>query len=607
MPVFPLLACLALAAAPAAPPQAAQDAAAQDAARQVPHAPHAEPNAGYEDALVQWALARAGRELDPAPEGKRLEEVLVEAEEVVAGSDPYPQLLNHLHWRTREHVIRREVLLEVGAPYERERVEESVRNLRDLRAFAVVRAVAVRGRAPGGVALLLVTKDLWSLRLNTSFSAVGSLIQLLQLQPTELNFLGLNKSVALDFILTQGALSLGQSYVDRRLFGSRLQLREQALLVFDRETRALDGSRGTLSLLRPLYSVRVRRGFQADASWRFLRTRVYRGASLWQLPYPGGEPVPYAYDTREVEGRALYVASLGERFKVDLSGGVGGYHGRYLPPTDTGLDPPRADYLREHFLPLSEDALYVTASARSYEARYVTLRDVNTYALSEDFQVGHSALLSARYAPPVLGAGPHATHYVELGTSLRYRVEWAGALTSFTVAGAVRRSFRAEAADGGGWTNRRWAVEAWQASPKVAGGRFVARALVDVLVDDLQQRVELLGGGNGLRGALVDAYAGRRLLLTNLEYRTAPLVVRTVHLGGVLFWDAGSAYARRPQVVHSVGLGLRLLFPQFNIAPFRFDLGYVLNDVRPPLSGAIQGGAEQITEFRPGFLDAPLR
>ena len=46
--------------------------------------------------------------------------------------------------------------------------------------------------------------------------------------------------------------------------------------------------------------------------------------------------------------------------------------------------------------------------------------------------------------------------------------------------------------------------------------------------DDLFDRVSLLGGANGLRGTRQDAYAGKRLLLVNVEYRTAPLVIRTL-------------------------------------------------------------------------------
>ena len=70
---------------------------------------------GYEEALVTWGLAQHSREVEPSPEGKRLEEVLVAAEDVIAESDPYPNFLNLAHVRTREQVIRRESLLELGA------------------------------------------------------------------------------------------------------------------------------------------------------------------------------------------------------------------------------------------------------------------------------------------------------------------------------------------------------------------------------------------------------------------------------------------------------------------------------------------------------------
>jgi outer membrane protein assembly factor BamA len=74
----------------------------------------------------------------------------------------------------------------------------------------------------------------------------------------------------------------------------------------------------------------------------------------------------------------------------------------------------------------------------------------------------------------------------------------------------------------------------------------------------------------------------------------------------VLFYDAGSAFERRPSMVHSVGVGLRVLFPQFNVFPFRLDFGYVLNDDRPPIGGRFSFTSGQVTEARPEFLDSPL-
>ena len=79
-------------------------------------------DSGYEDRLVEWGLSLHGRALEPNPEGKRLEEVLVASEDVFAPSDPYPLFLNLIHVKTREPVIRREVLLKPGDVWDPHRV-----------------------------------------------------------------------------------------------------------------------------------------------------------------------------------------------------------------------------------------------------------------------------------------------------------------------------------------------------------------------------------------------------------------------------------------------------------------------------------------------------
>jgi hypothetical protein len=280
---------------------------------------------------------------------------------------------------------------------------------------------------------------------------------------------------------------------------------------------------------------------------------------------------------------------------------VTAYHRGYDAPADAPLDDAQRAWLKATHLPRSEEAVYASLSLSAYEARYEVMRDVDSYALSEDFQIGHSVVASVRYAPPAFAS---AAHYAELGVAARYRWLWADALTTLSAGGAIRRAL----GEGAGWTNRHWAAEVQQVTPKVLGGRFVARGLLDVNIDDLFDRVSLLGGGNGLRGAGQDAYSGRRLLLVNLEYRTAPLVFHTLHLGGVLFYDAGSAFNRLPNVVHSVGVGIRFLFPQFNVNPFRLDFGYVLNDTAPPFAQRFTFSGGQITEYyRPTILDTPLR
>lgn len=553
----------------------------------------------YEEVLVTRALEQQGRALEPEPEGKVLEEVLVATEDVVAESDPYPGFLNIFHVRTREEVVRREALLQPGQPYSAALAEETARNLRGLRLFSVVRLVPVKGRVPGTVALLVVTKDLWSLRLNNDFSAVGSLLQYLRLQGTEQNFLGRGKKLALDFTLRLDTLSFGQSYTDPRVLGSRWSLSESAALLIGRESGRPEGSRGSFAVSRPLYSLSTPWSTSTFLAWNVETQRVYRGAGIWQLPFPDGPAVPYVYETEEVVGGVSYTRSYGQRYKWNVGGSLGAYHYSYDPPAASMLSDAQLDWFRRNYVPREEDAGYASLSLRAFEARYDVLRDVDSYALSEDFQMGHSVSATLRYAPPVFGA---ASHFTELGLAARYRLRLGEALTTVSAAGAIRRQLGA----GAGWNNRRWATELLQVSPRVLGGRFVARGLLDVNLDDLFDRITLLGGGNGLRGARVDAYSGKRLLLVNVEYRTAPLVVRTVHLGGVLFFDSGSAFNDRPDMVHSVGVGLRVLFPQFNVFPFRIDFGYVLDDDRPPVGSRFSLAGGQLTDLRPGFLDSPL-
>ena len=84
----------------------------------------------------------------------------------------------------------------------------------------------------------------------------------------------------------------------------------------------------------------------------------------------------------------------------------------------------------------------------------------------------------------------------------------------------------------------------------------------------------------GLRGYQSGEFrvAGGSRLRTNLEYRTLPLVIASIHVGGVLFYDMGSVYGSlsSAQFHQSVGAGLRVLVSQFNRSPFCLDFGVPL-------------------------------
>ena len=111
----------------------------------------------YEEALVQSALEKTGLVIDPAPDGKIIERVVIVANKVIlpgdlplAGKIPWTWL-NHLHVRTRDYVIAREMLFHVGEPLRADLIEESGRNLRQFFILAVARIVVAHGSAPDRV------------------------------------------------------------------------------------------------------------------------------------------------------------------------------------------------------------------------------------------------------------------------------------------------------------------------------------------------------------------------------------------------------------------------------------------------------------------------
>jgi hypothetical protein len=135
-----------------------------------------------EQESVDDALTKLGVRIDPAPEGKTIGRIYVVNQEVFSKRDWYLQLLNFFHWTTRGYILERELLLRPGQRWDQALVEETTRNLQSPPGLvvsgrtlfqpelsSVVVILPIASAIPGQVDLLLVTRDLWSLRLNTNF------------------------------------------------------------------------------------------------------------------------------------------------------------------------------------------------------------------------------------------------------------------------------------------------------------------------------------------------------------------------------------------------------------------------------------------------------
>src|SRR5262245_41515507 len=95
------------------------------------------PLSDYEKDSIRFALEEVDGTIDPNPDGKWVEGIDVVTLDVIEPRDPAPGFLNAFHVTSRKAIIEREVLLRPGERYDRDRVEESERNLR-VRQLSVV-------------------------------------------------------------------------------------------------------------------------------------------------------------------------------------------------------------------------------------------------------------------------------------------------------------------------------------------------------------------------------------------------------------------------------------------------------------------------------------
>ena len=564
----------------------------------------ARADTSFEERLVARALEQVQREVEPEPEGREVDEVLVVSEDIVGPEDPYPSFVNWVHVKTKRAVVDEELLLRVGEPWDTGRAEESARVLRSLGTLSVARVVPVKSPSPGKVSVLVVTKDLWSIRFNQVFTLVGPLLTYYRNQPHERNFLGRNAVVGLEFVYKRDTLAVGERLEQRRLLGTRVTAAQSAAAVLNHGTGALEGGRAWLYLGQPLYTLAPQWGWSVSGNYGTQRTRVFQGAGVWQLPLPAdvaGGTVPFVFDASTGGGEANLVRRDGARFVRDAQLALGGYHRRYAAPST--LPGAQASWLERTQLPRSEDAVYLGASFRLFEPRYAVFENLDSFALSEDVQLGPSLLAQARWASPLLRS---PVHYVEAGLRVRQRWALGGNLLSLSAAAAARYAPGGDAQYGRELVDRRVAVQAYAASRMLGPVRVVGRAYGLWRESPLSAPLLQLGGDSGLRGLSAEVLSGRNQWLGNLELRTAPWNIHTLHVGLVLFYDVGSAWNDAPAPVHAVGAGLRLRFPQFDTQVLRLDVGWALNGPPTALQDRFSASFGQVTDLAPGMLDSPL-
>lgn len=528
----------------------------------------------YERQSIDRALSELGATLEADPDGKTIEHVEVVTLEVFEQRDLPPRFLNVFHVTTRERVVRRELLFAEGQRYDQRRIEDSARRLQRLRQLSVVLIVPYRGTAPDRVRVLVITKDVWSLRLNWLAEFDNFVLTQLVLQPSEENLFGTHAQLGALFRLRPDTYAMGAVFGHNRLFGSRIETRLNANVIVNRESGKPEGTSGYFYYGQPLYSLEASWAFKTVVLWNTGITRRYRRAT--QLVFDArprerrGGPcdgwcVPYEYGSDEWFGSYEVTRSFGRRHKYDLTLGVEAQRSAYDTETLSEYDPEAVRRFRAAEVPTEQQRASPFFQLHAHSARFMRVINLDSAGLQESYQLGHDLWFRV-YA---------ASRSVASSRDL-VGVFSAGAYT-FPLGDGLLRAYAAHTAEFAGARQSDATLETgiYVATPRLGFGRLLYDfRLYNQYQNYLNQRVQR-GGDSRPRGYPVGAFVGKDAVASTFEFRTEPVEILSAQLGGALFYDVGDAFDGFDSLVlhQSAGAGVRVLFPFLDRTVFRADWG----------------------------------
>ena len=531
------------------------------------------PRSFYEEESLVKAMQLTHSELDLEPEGKILEGIDVVPLDVIEERDPAPMMLNMFHVTTREGVVRREVLLRVGEPYRQYLVDDSARVLRTFRQVSLVVLQPTRGSTPDRVRLLVVTKDVWSLRANSDFGISAKGIDKLKFEPTERNVAGTFDSIFARFELYPATLTFGAGVYIPRLDARPLYFSAEANAIVNRERGEPEGTYGQAVIRRPILSSRQQWAWAVSSMWRSEINRRYFNAQVAPFDAPSTpevEKIPDQYRARSFTEQLQLSRSFGLAHKHDFTVGAEVNVREYQ-----GFDAARygalvaADHkrLRE---PTSDTRAAPFAAVRFYETRYLRTHDLDTLGLAEDYRLGYDFIFSAYPVTEALGS---TRTFAGFDAFARYVVRLGDGLAQ--VAGETMIEAQTDRIP-----VRTHAAQASLYSPRFFLGRVVIDGLLLTRPANYLNLRSTIGGESRLRGQPSGALLGENLVAVNTELRSRPLGILASQVGGALFFDVADASDEwPPKPKSSAGVGIRLVLPQLDRNVIRFDIGFPIQKV----------------------------
>jgi hypothetical protein len=530
------------------------------------------------------------------PEGSVVSEIFVDNGSVFeVGSDDLDRRFNwayraanRMHVRTREEVIRRELLFRVGDCYVPALLGDSERILRSLSFIADADVFAVR-QPDASYHVVVETRDEWSMRLEPQWDNDDGGMALTGVELREDNLFGRGQHVSVYTKEHQGERVYGVQVGTRQLLGT----------VLDAEVGVARTPVGVSVVQRLAYPFRGENG-----RWAFRQQieHLERNFEIF-VPREDGPGVQrrfFAEERRSFDvGTVMRLGRRGNQtlFGLALAGEWTEYPRDYLSTDGGGNEPmtqqqPGPDEPAPPVTGLDTlSSVRVVFLAGQRNVYFQRRRALDAVRGTEDVRLGVEAEIAVGRSLSAFSDDDDLM--LDAGFS------FAGAPVRSVVAGvrATASGRRDFGADAGSFEWRSvfgqidgWAY--WRPSEQSRHTFVAATSMVGGWRTTVPFQLTL-GHRAGLRGFPTHAYPGERRIVSTLEHRAYVgwPYPRLFDLGTAVFvdvgkiWEGGDTYGETSPWVSSLGAGLRLAFPPGSRRTYRLDVaipvasGYSARDV----------------------------
>lgn len=447
------------------------------------------------------------------------------------------RLVNRLHIPTRMTPIRRQLLVRAGDPVNDDLIRESERILRD--ANYLYDAMILPGEVcPDGIELLVVVRDVWTLKLNASLKRTGG-DNTSSFSISDDNILGYGHSLSFSYAKNPARESFGINYESKHLVDGHTRL---ALDYSDNS----DGNANGIAFERPFYALDARWAAGVSASNSALRQTIEAN---------GVKTNEYDHDSSEAE--VYFGISPGLRDDVAHR-----FRAGYTRSTDRYSD---QDPLYTDPLPADQVLAYPWLEYAGVENNFITTSNYTQMFRNEDLQIGATWQVRVGSASEETGATERA---------------WIGRLAyTDTLSAGTGHLVKAEASADLFWIRDAGQFENTLYTWKIDYTRFLdernrwyALGQLDAGIN-LDEAHQLTAGGEiYLRGYPNYWQRGdrRAVLSTERRHYFKVHVLNLIRIGAAAFFDMGQAWdsdgdiEQSDNVMANVGVGLRLTSSKAN-------------------------------------------